>query len=84
MSSAACMFALFGWVTIVPSLQMIPLYGFGVGLASLLVSQIYAVTLPRHRWLRIPLAKVVWRGDQAAVRRFQESSREDGGENSAG
>jgi hypothetical protein len=73
MSSIASMVTLFGWATIVRSTQMIPLYGCGVGLASVLVSQIYAVTLPRHRWLRVPLPKVVWRGDQAAIRRFHET-----------
>ena len=76
MSSTASMVTLFGWVTIVRSTQMIPLYGCGVGLASVLVAQIYAVTLPRHRRLNIPVPKVVWRGDHAGVRRFQESLRQ--------
>jgi len=73
MSSTASMVTLFGWATIVRSTQMIPLYGCGVGLASVLVSQIYPVTLPRHRWLRVPFPKVVWSGDQDGVRRFQEA-----------
>ena len=73
MSSMASMVTLFGWATIVRSTQMIPLYGCGVGLASVLVSQIYAVTLPRHRRLNIPVPKVVWRGDHAGIRQFQES-----------
>ena len=73
LSSIASMFAVFGWATIVRSTQMIPLYGCGVGLASVLMSQIYAVSLPRHRWLRVPFPKVIWRSDQAAIRRLQES-----------
>ena len=73
LSSIASMCAVFGWATIVRSTQMIPLYGCGVGLASVLVSQIYAVSLPPHRLLRIPFQKVIWRSDQAAIRKFQES-----------
>jgi hypothetical protein len=48
LSSAASMLALFGWTTIVHTTRMIPLYGCGVGLASVVASQIYAVTLPRR------------------------------------
>lgn len=73
LSSAASMLALFGWTTIVHTARMIPLYGCGVGLASLLASQIYAVTLPRRTLLQIPFPKIVWRSDEAAIRQIQQA-----------
>ncbi|MBV8846250.1 MAG: hypothetical protein JO307_25875 [Bryobacterales bacterium] len=75
-SSTASMTTLFGWATIIRSAQMIPLYGCGVGFASVLTSQIYGVTLPKHRFLRIPLPKVIWRSDHAAILQFQRSMAE--------
>jgi hypothetical protein len=73
LSSSASMIALFGWMTIVRTMRMIPLYALGVGLASVVASQIYAVTLPRHTRLCIPFPKVIWRGDEEAIRRIQEA-----------
>ena len=73
LSSFASMLALFGWTTIVRTTRMIPLYACGVGLASVLSSQIYAVTLPRRTRLHIPWPKVIWRGDHAAIRKIQEA-----------
>jgi hypothetical protein len=72
LSSIASMTALFGWATIIRSVQTIPLYGCGVGLASVLVSQIYAVSIARHRVLRVPYPKVIWRSDEAGIRNFQK------------
>jgi hypothetical protein len=73
LSSAASMMALFGWTTIVRSARMIPLYGCGVGLASVVVSQIYAVTLPRRTRLQIPLPKVIWRSDESAILQIHQT-----------
>jgi hypothetical protein len=73
LSSIASMVALVGWSTIVRTTRMIPLYACGVGLASVLSSQIYAVTLPRRTRLRIVWPKVIWRSDQAAIRKIQEA-----------
>ena len=73
LSSLASMLALFGWSTIVRTTRMIPLYACGVGLASVLSSQIYAVTLPRRTRLHIPWPKVIWRGDHAAIHKIQEA-----------
>ncbi|HEY7338198.1 MAG TPA: hypothetical protein VH639_25140 [Bryobacteraceae bacterium] len=73
LASLASMLALFGWTTMVRTTQMIPLYGCGVGLASLLASQIYAVTLPRHTRFRIPFPKAIWRSDERAIRRLHKA-----------
>src|ERR1700719_3821756 len=73
LSGGAAMFSLFGWVTMVRSLRMIPLYGCGVGLANVVMSRIYAVSLARHSWLRMRLPKVVWRGDPEEIRKLQQN-----------
>jgi hypothetical protein len=52
---------------------MIPLYGCGVGLASVVVSQIYAITLPRRTRLQIPFPKVIWRSDEAAILQIHQT-----------
>src|SRR4051812_39545927 len=48
LSSCASMMSLFGWVMMVRGVWMIPFYGCGVGLASVLMSNIFAITSPRH------------------------------------
>ena len=73
LSSAASMLALFGWTTIVHTARMIPLYGCGVGLASVVASQLYAVTLPRRTRFQIPFPKVIWRTDESAIRQIQQA-----------
>ena len=75
LSAIAAMLSLFGWVTMMRTLQMIPLYGCGVGLANLMMSRVYAATMVKHRWLRIRLPRVIWRGDREGVARFQEQFR---------
>jgi hypothetical protein len=77
LSSAASALSLFGWATMVRSMRMIPLYACGVGLANLLASQIYAVTLPRHPRWRVRIPRVVWRSDAEAVKRFRERLSHD-------
>jgi hypothetical protein len=72
LSFGASALSLFGWATMVRSVGMIPLYACGVGLANLLSSQIYAVTLPRHPRWGVPWVHVVWRGDAEAVKRIRE------------
>lgn len=73
LSSAASMLALFGWTTIVHTAHMIPLYGCGVGLASVVASQLYAVTLPRRTRFQIPFPKIIWRSDESAIREIQQA-----------
>src|SRR5262249_32945002 len=72
LSAAASAMSLFGWATMVRSMRMIPLYACGVGLANLLASQIYAVTLPHHPKLRIRWPEVVWRSDAESVKKIRE------------
>lgn len=82
-SGSAATLTLFGWMLMTRNLATIPLYGCGVGLANVVMSQIYAVTLPRHAVLRVRLPKIIWRGDAAAVKRLNEAiaaSRGNGGQ----
>lgn len=73
--SVVSMISLFGWTMMVRSLSMIPFYGCGVGLASAMMSRIYAVTLPVHPWLKIPLPRVIWRGDAEGIERLRQALR---------
>ncbi len=72
LSFGASALSLFGWATMVRSMRMIPLYACGVGLANLLASQIYAVTLPKHSRWRIRYPRVIWRSDVESIKRIQE------------
>jgi hypothetical protein len=69
------MMSLFGWVMMVRGVHMIPFYGCGVGLASVLMSRIYAVLAPRHPHLKIRTLRIVWRGDQAGMEEVQKAAR---------
>ncbi|MBZ5673250.1 MAG: hypothetical protein LAP61_03305 [Acidobacteriia bacterium] len=73
--SVVSMISLFGWTMMVRSLSMIPFYGCGVGLASAMMSRIYAVTLPVHAWLKIPLPRVIWRGDAEGIEKLRQALR---------
>ena len=69
------MISLFGWVTMVRFIGMIPLYGCGVGLASAMMSRIYAVTMPVHPKLKMPIIRVIWRGDTEGIQKLQQALR---------
>lgn len=71
-SSLASMLSLFGWATMARSMQIIPLYGCGVGLANVVMSRIYAVTLRMHPQLHVRIPKIIWRGNEEAVKQFQK------------
>lgn len=73
--SVVSMISLFGWTMMVRSLSMIPFYGCGVGLASAMMSRIYAVTLPVHPRLKIKVLRVTWRGDAEGIERLQKALR---------
>jgi hypothetical protein len=75
LASIISMLSLFGWVTMVRSIEMIPFYGFGVGFASALMSRIYAITVPIHPRLRIRTPRVIWRGDKDEIQQFQKALR---------
>jgi hypothetical protein len=64
-----------GWVLMVRGLHMIPFYGCGFGLASAMMSRIYAVTMPRHRRLKVRVPKITWRGDTAGIEELRQSLR---------
>ena len=72
LASGTAALSLFGWATIVRSVRMIPLYGLGVGLAYVIMSRVYAVTLKPHGWFKVRLPHVVWRGNVEAVERIRQ------------
>jgi hypothetical protein len=64
----------------VRGVQMIPFYGCGFGLASAMMSRIYAVTMPviampNYPRLRIRILRVIWRGDTAGIQKLQQAQR---------
>ena len=75
LASVVSMISLFGWVTMVRFIGMIPLYGCGVGLASAMMSRIYAVTMPIHPKLKMPIIRVIWRGDTEGIQKLQQALR---------
>ena len=75
MASAVSMLSLFGWVTMVRGMEMIPLYGCGVGLASAIMSRIYAITMPVHPRLKVRFLRVIWRGDTEGIEQLQQALR---------
>ena len=75
LASLVSMVSLFGWLTMVRRMGMIPLYGCGVGLASAMMSRVYAVTLPVHPRLKIRIVRVIWRGDTRGIERLRQALR---------
>jgi hypothetical protein len=73
LGSVVSMVSLLGWVMMVRGLHMIPFYGFGVGLASAMMSRVYAVTMPVHPWLKIRVLRVTWRGDAKGIEQLQQA-----------
>jgi hypothetical protein len=75
LATVVSMISLFGWVTMVRFIGMIPLYGCGVGLASAMMSRVYAVTMPVHPRLKMPIIRVIWRGDTEGIQKLQQALR---------
>jgi hypothetical protein len=75
LASLVSMVSLFGWVLMARGIQMIPFYGFGFGLASAIMSRVYAITSPVHPRLKIRIIRVIWRGDKAAIQQLQQALR---------
>ena len=66
---------MFGWVMMVRGIQMVPFYGCGVGLASAMMSRVYAITLPVHPRLKMPVPRVIWRGDTEGIEKLRQALR---------
>jgi hypothetical protein len=75
LGSVIAMISMFGWVMMVRGIHMIPFYGCGVGLASAMMSQVYAITMPVHPLLRLPLPRVTWRGDTEGIEKLRQALR---------
>jgi len=73
--SLVSMGSLFGWMMMVRSASMIPFYGFGFGLASAMMSRVYAITMPVHPRLKLRIIRVIWRGDKQGIERLQQALR---------
>jgi hypothetical protein len=73
--SVVSMISMMGWVMMVRGLHMVPFYGCGVGLASAMMSRVYAVTLPVHPRLKVQIPRVIWRGDSAAIEQLRKTLR---------
>ena len=69
------MISLFGWIMMVRGMQMIPFYGCGFGLASAMMSRIYAITTPVHPRLKMRIMRVIWRGDTEGIEKLQQALR---------
>ena len=68
------MISLFGWIMMVRGIQMIPFYGCGFGLASAMMSRVYAVTTPVHPRLKMRILRVIWRGDTEGIEQLRASA----------
>jgi hypothetical protein len=80
LASVVSMMSLFGWVMMVRGMEMIPLYGCGVGLASAMMSRVYAITMPviyipSYPRLKMRIIRVIWRGDSKGVEQLQQALR---------
>jgi hypothetical protein len=75
LASVVSMVSLFGWMVMVRRVEMIPFYGCGVGLASAMMSRVYAVTMPVHPRLKMRIIRVTWRGDAQGIAQLQQALR---------
>ncbi|MBZ5632855.1 MAG: hypothetical protein LAO55_06950 [Acidobacteriia bacterium] len=73
LGSVVSMISLLGWAMMVRSLSMIPFYGCGVGVASAMMSRVYAVTMPIHPRLKVRIPRVTWRGDKKGIEQLQQA-----------
>ena len=75
LGSMVSMVSLFGWTLMVRRAPMIPFYGCGFGLASAMMSRVYAITMPVHPVLKMPMLRVIWRGDTDGIAKLKEALR---------
>ena len=75
LGTVVSMVSLVGWVMMARGMHMIPFYGCGVGLASAMMSRIYAVTMPIHPRLKMRVIRVIWRGDAEGIEKLQSALR---------
>jgi len=78
LGSVVSMVSLLGWVMMVRGMNMIPFYGCGVGLASAMMSRVYAITLPVVSMkgfprLKMRILRITWRGDAAGIEQLQQA-----------
>jgi hypothetical protein len=80
LGSVVSMVSLFGWMLMVRRAPMIPFYGCGFGLASAMMSRVYAVTMPEvaipfFPRLKTRIIRVVWRGDTQRIEQLKQGLR---------
>jgi hypothetical protein len=71
LGSMVSMVSLFGWTLMARRIPMIPFYACGFGLASAMMSRVYAITMPVHRRLKMPIPRVIWRGDADGIAKLK-------------
>ena len=75
LGSLVSMVTLFGWMLMARGVQMIPFYACGFGLASAMMSRVYALTMPVHPRLKMRTIRVTWRGDTQGIEQLQQALR---------
>ena len=75
LANVVSMVSLFGWTLMVRRAPMIPFYGCGFGLASAMMSRVYAIFMPVHPRLKMPVPRVIWRGDAEGIAKLKEALR---------
>ncbi len=78
--SVVSMVSMLGWVMMVRGIHMVPFYGCGVGLASAMMSRVYAITIPvismpSYPRLRMRTIQVIWRGDAEGIEKLRQALR---------
>ena len=75
LGTVVSMVSLLGWIMMSRGIHMIPFYACGVGLASAMMSRVYAITMPVHPRLKFRIIRVIWRGDKQGIERLQQALR---------
>jgi hypothetical protein len=80
LGSVTAMISMLGWVMMVRGIHMIPFYGCGVGLASAMMSRVYAITMPvismpSYPRLKMRTIQVIWRGDTEGIEKLRQALR---------
>ena len=80
LGSMVSMVSLFGWTLMARRIPMIPFYACGFGLASAMMSRVYAITMPvismpSYPRLKMRTIQVIWRGDTEGIEKLRQALR---------
>jgi hypothetical protein len=71
-AGVSAMVNLWGWAHMARTPAMIPFYGCGVGLAAAVMSRIFAIIKERRTPLKLPLPKIIWKGNTNEIEAFRK------------